>query len=55
MFSYLLGVALTMLPDRYANGVTYGGINGAPISLEMKNTIKNTTGPEYQFSVGEGR
>ena len=56
MFSSLRDLALTMLLNRYPNGATYGGLSGPPVPiLETNNTIKNPIGPEYQFSVGEGR
>ena len=44
-----------MLATRYPTTNAYGGIPGAPVPvIETNNTIRNPTGPEYQFSVGEG-
>ncbi|KAA8909940.1 WD40-repeat-containing domain protein [Sphaerosporella brunnea] len=42
-------------PIRYPPANPYGTGIGAPVPiLETSNTIKNPTGPEWQFSVGEG-
>ncbi|KAF8537348.1 putative catabolite repressor protein [Trichophaea hybrida] len=52
------GVSFFVLPPppRYPTTNAYGtGLPGAPIPIiETNNTIKNPTGPEFQFSVGEG-
>jgi hypothetical protein len=45
-----------MLSNRYPTTNPWGtGIPGAPVTIiETNNTLNHPTGPEYQFSVGEG-
>jgi hypothetical protein len=55
MFSHFYN--FLMLQNRYTNPANpYGsGLAGAPMPIiETNNTIKNPTGPEWQFAVGEG-
>jgi hypothetical protein len=44
-----------MQQNRYPANPYGTGLPGAPVPIiETNNTIKNPTGPEWQFSVGEG-